>query len=272
MPNQTIRVLRVDVPGNSLATWLAAHHPDLFLTVLKQAQAAQVAQKIQLRGLRGLADGTTTTFDSADAFSNPPLQQFDFSTPSLQQFDLSSPGLQTISFDSDALVPASFLTDSTDTGSSFLSNLGGGLTSAGSTLGSVFGGALSGTLGALGSVGSYLTSATGLNNLTGLAKTYFAAQGATATAATQQAVLQAQVSRAATGQTAAPITYQRDAYGNVVPVYATNTAQGNIYQPLSPQGIANLTPSSISVFVSRYGIWIGLAALAAVGFVALRNR
>lgn len=262
MSSQTIKVLRVDVPGNSLATWLAAHHPDLFLTVLKQAQTAQLAQKIQLRGLRGLADGTTT-FDSADTFSPggatpPPL--------------IADPGLQQITVNTDSIVPANYLTDSTDTGWSFLSSLGSGLTSAGSSIGSTLGSVGSSVLGALGSVGSYLTSSTGLNNLTGLAKTYFATQGAVTNAQTQQAVLQAQVTRAAAGQTAAPITYQRDAYGNVVPVYATHTPQGSVYQPLSAQGIANLTPSSISVFFSQYGLWLGLGALALLGFAALRNR
>lgn len=256
MASQTIRVLRIDQPGNSLATWLAAHHPDLFLATLKQAQAAQMAQKIQQRGLRGLAaDGATTTFDTGPEFDST----------------VTYPGLETHTVDSSAVVPSHFLTDATDTGSGFLSSLGSGLASFGSGIGSVAGSFGSGVLGALGSVGSYLTSTSGLNNLTGLAKTYFAAQGAQATAQTQQAVLQAQVSRAATGATAAPITYQRDAYGNMVPVYATNTPQGSVYQPLSAQGIANLTASPVSVFLSRYGIWIGVGVVAVAGYLALRN-
>lgn len=256
MASHTIRVLKVDQPGNSLATWLAAHHPDLFLTVFKRAQAAQLAQRIQQRGLRGLGDGVTTTFDdpSPMGISAPPV------------------GLQEITVDTNSIVPASFLSDATDTGSGFLASLGGGLTSVGSSIGGVLGSVGSGVLGALGSVGSYLTSPVGLNNLTGLAKTYFATQGAVSTAQTQQAVLQAQVSRAATGQTAAPITYQRDAYGNVVPVYATQTPQGSVYQPLSPQGIANLTHSSFSVFLSQYGLWLGLGGFALVTFIVLRNR
>ncbi len=249
-------MLRLDVPGNSLAAWLAGHHPDLFLTLLQQAKAANVAQKIKLNGLRGLADdGVTTTFD-----------------PTPAEVSLPDPGLQQITVDTSAIVPANYLTDATDTGSGFLSSVGSALASTGSSIGSALGSVGSGVLGALGSVGSYLTSTGGLNSLTGLAKTYFAAQGATATAQTQQAVLQAQVSRAATGQPVAPITYQRDAYGNVVPVYATNTPQGSVYQPLSAQGIANLTPSSLSVFFSQYGLWLGLGALALFGFAALRSR
>lgn len=242
MPSQTIKVLRVDAPGNSLAAWLAGHHPDLFLTVLKQAQVAQTAQKVKLGGL---GDG----LPSSDV----------------------TPGLQEITFDSSALVPAKFVTDATDTGSSWLSNLGSALTSSGSSIGSTLLGAGSSVLGALGSVGSYLTSPVGLNNLTGLAKTYFTLQGQTSNAQTQQAVLQAQTQRAMAGQTAAPITYQRDAYGNMVPVYATQTPQGSVYQPLSRQGISNLAPSSISVFLSQYGLWLGLGGLALLGLY-LRSR
>ncbi len=255
MSSQTIRVLPLNVPGNSLSAWLAAHHPDLFLAMFKQAQAAQVARKIQLRGLRGLADdpGTTTTFD-------------DTSSPA------ADVGLQQINVDTESIVPANLLSDSTDTGSSFLSSIGNGLTSAGSTVAGALGSVGSGVLSALGSVGSYLTSSTGLNNLTGLAKTYFATQGAVATAQTQQAVLQAQASRAATGQTAAPITYTRNAAGNLVPVYATQTPQGTVYQPLSSAGIGALTPSSLSVFVSQYGLWIALGGLGLFALSSMRGR
>lgn len=256
MPNQTIRVLRVDAPGNSLATWLAAHHPDLFVAVLKQAQSAQLAAKISRKGLRGLADdGVTTTFADSTEFTAPTL---------------SEPGLQNITFNTDSIVPSNFLTDATDTGSSFLGSIGNGLASIGSSIGGVAGSVGSGVLSALGSVGSYLTSTTGLNNLTGLAKSYFAVQGAAAQG--QAAVLAAQVGRAATGTTAAPITYQRDAAGNLIPVYATQTPQGTVYQPLSAQGIANLTPSGLSVFFSQYGLWLVGGVVLVAAAMAARNR
>jgi hypothetical protein len=58
----------------------------------------------------------------------------------------------------------------------------------------------------------------------------------------------------------------------VIPVYATQTPQGAVYQPLSPQGIASLTPSSFNVFLSQYGLWLGLGVLGLVGFYALQNR
>ncbi len=262
MAKRTIKALRTDIPANALAAWIAAHHPDLFLALHQQAKAAQTAQKIKLKGLRAFAD-------------DPPLLDIGVDIPDVSpsigsSFDFE-PGLQTITFDSDSIVPSSFVTDQTDTGSSWLSSIGSGATSAGSTIGSSLASAGSSVLSALGSVGSYLTSAQGLNAATGLAKTIFATQGAVAQAQTQQAVLQAQTGRVATGVQPAPIRYTTDGYGQLVPVYATQTPQGAVYQPLSAQGIASLTPSSFSIFLSQYGLWLGLGVLALVGFSAWRK-
>lgn len=255
MASQIINVLRLDVPGNSLAAWLASHHPDLFVAMAQKARAAQMAQKIKLHGLRGLGDdGTTTTFDDSAGSGSPDV------------------GLQQLSVDTSSIVPANYLSDSTDTGSSFLSSIGNGLTSAGSTVASALGSVGSGVFSALGSVGSYLTSTAGLSGLTGLATTYFGGQAAISTAKTQQAVLQAQATRVAAGQTVAPITYQRDASGNLVPVYATNTPQGTVYQPLSAAGLGSLTPSALSVFFSQYGLWIALAGAAVLAFSRMQTR
>lgn len=243
MAETPVAALNVDKPGNSLAAWLALHHPDLFVAMFKQAQAAQLAKKVQLHGLRGLADGTTTSFDSGG-------DALDYFTPTVQA------------------LPSNFVSDSTASGSSWLSSIGSGITSAGSSIGGVLSSAGSSVLGALGSVGSYLTSPQGLNTMIGLGQTYFAVQGATANAQAQQAVLQTQATRTAAGQTVAPITYQ-----NGVPVYATQTAQGVVYQPLSAQGLASLTPSSLTVFFNKYGLWIGAAALAGIGlYVMMRSR
>jgi hypothetical protein len=254
---RTIRALRVDVPANALAAWVAAHHPDLFLALHRQAQAAHTAQRIKLNGLRGLADGTTTLFDSVD-------------TPALS---LPEPGLQTITIDESLwAAPPNIVTDATDTGSSWLSSIGDTATSAGSSIGSTLLSSGSSVLSALGSVGSYLTSAQGLNAMTGLAKTILTNQASANTAQTQQAVLQAQAGRVATGQQPLPIRYTTNSAGQLVPVYATQTPQGAVYQPLSAQGIASLTPSSLSVFVSQYGLWLGFGALALWGITAAMRR
>jgi hypothetical protein len=250
MPETVVKALNLDKSGNSLAVWLASHHPDLFLAAFKQAQAQRLATKAKLQGLRGLADdGITSTFDT-----EPTLQTITVNT----DFDTSN--------------ISNMLSDATPSGSSFLDSVGSGFTSAGSTIGGALANAGSSVLGALGSVGSYLGSATGINMLGSIVKSYYSAQAATSNAQTQQAVLQAQIGRAAAGRSAAPITYTIGANGLPVPVYATQTAQGTVYQPLSAQGIQSLTPSALSQFFGKYGLYIGLggAALWAVSMAMRR--
>jgi hypothetical protein len=236
-----VKALAIKQPGNSLAVWLAAHHPDIFLAIYKRAQANALAARARSDGLGGLGQG----FDE--------------------------PSLQTITVDTD-FAPSTWLTDATASGASLLDSIGSGVTSAGSTVGSTITNAGSSILGALGSVGSFLASPPGVNTLTGLVKTYFQTQGQVANAQAQQAVLQAQIARVATNQPAAPITYTTDQHGNPVPVYATQTPQGTVYQPLSQQGIQSLTPSGLSVFFSQYGLYIALAAAAVWGMTALARR
>lgn len=236
----TIKGVSLNEPGNSLAAWLAAHHPDLFLAAFKAAQAAKLANNVKLSGFRGLAD--------------------DFE-PTLQQINV------------DNIQPGNFLSDATSSGASWLDSVGSGFTSAGSTMGGVLSSVGSGLLGAIGNVGSFFTSSQGLNSLAGVAKSYFQAQAADSTAVTQAAVLNAQLGRVQTGKTVAPITYTRDANGNLVPVYTTHTAQGTVYQPLSSSGIAGLTPSGLSVLLSRYGLWIGVGVITlAVGYTIMSRR
>lgn len=262
MAKRTIKALRTDIPANALAAWIAAHHPDLFLALHQQAKAAQTAQKIKLKGLRALADDGIVDIGVDIPDVSPSIgSSFDF-----------EPGLQSITVDTDSIVPSSFVTDATDTGASWLSNIGSNPTSSGSSIGSTLANLGSSVLGALGSVGSYLTSPTGLNAATSLAKTIFQTQASVAQAQTQQAVLQAQTSRVATGVQPAPIRYTYDANGNLTPVYATQMPQGAVYQPLSAQGIASLTPSSFNVFLSQYGLWIGLGVLGLFGISALLRK
>lgn len=266
MPNTVVKVLRTDKPGNSLAVWLAGHHPDLFVTMFKHAQAARVATAVQKRGLRGFGQDVTVT-DTGITTS------FDAPAPDLSAVTAPDVTLEPVNVDISALdsLPSNLLTDANTSGADALANIGGATTSAGDSLAGTLGNIGSSVLGALGSVGSYLTSTQGLNTLAGVAKSYFGAQGATATAQTQQAVLQAQLGRATVGQPVAPITYTRNAAGQLVPVYATNTPQGAVYHPLTSQGLASLTPSSASVFLAKYGLYVGLAGLLALGLY-MRGR
>lgn len=241
-------------PGNSLATWLASNHPDIFLALYQKARQANTAKQIKRNGLKGLGQdetsfdsGTTTTFDTADVSSpDPPLQTF--------SIDFNAP-------------PSTLLTDSTADGSSFLSSVGSSSTASGSTLGSVLGSVGSGILSAIGSVGSYLASPTGLNAASGVAKAVYGAQAASAAAQT----IQTQIARTAANQTAAPITYAQNAAGQLVPVYATQTPQGAVYQPLTSQGLQSLTPSGLTQFLSQYGLWVLGAGVAVLALMARRS-
>ena len=253
MPKITVKAIRIDKPGNSLALWLAAHHPDLFLAAFQQAKAASLKQGIQKLGLLGLADGTTTFDAPADSFTDSGVSYFGVDSTA-------------------ASLPDNLLSDSVGGGSSFLDSVANGVTSAGSTVGNMLSSAGSGLLGAIGSVGGYLTSTNGLNNLSSIAKSYFGAQAASSQAQTQQQVLQTQIARAQVGQPAAPITYTTNAQGQLVPVYSTPTSQGAVYQPLSSAGIAGLAPSSVSVFVSKYGLLLGVGVAGAVVLSVMMRR
>lgn len=258
-------------PGNSLAAWLAGHHPDVFLALYskaKQAQAKSTARGIARRLGRLADDGVTTYFgnDSGGGLDTVTVTADTSTPPDYSQLTLAptDSGLQTIAFDSSSFTPpADLLTDSpTDaSGSSFLSSVGSAITSAGSTLGGVLSSAGSGVLSGIGAVGSFLSSSSGLSALTNVAKSYFTAQAANTQAAAQQAVVNAQIARAASGQPAAPITYTTNAAGQVVPVVATQTPAGTVYSPLTSSTLSSLTPSSLQVFLSQYGLWLVLGGL-----------
>lgn len=239
MPTQRITGVDANRPGNSLAIWLASHHPDLFLAMFKKAQAERVASSAKLGGLRSLG----------------------------RLGDDFEPSLQSISFDAGSIsqLPSTFIADDGSTGTDFLTNVASSATSSGSTVGNVLSSVGTGILGALGSVGGYLTSSSGLNALTSLAKTYYSAQTSANNATTAQ-VLQTQISRAATNKVAAPVTYQ-----NGVPVYATQTPTGTVYQQLTPAGISALGSSGLNVFLHQYGVWIAVAGAAVFALTRLRR-
>lgn len=249
MPNVTVKALKIDEPGNSLAAWFAAHHPDLFLAMFKKAQAANMKKGIQKLGVLAMGrlgddGGGTTTFEApaSDPFTDPGLTSATFNPA-------YSP------------LPANLISDAGGSGSTFLSSVANGVTSAGSTIGDALGSFGTSVLGALGSVGSWLGTSAGQNVASTLVKIALP----TASPAAQTA--QTQVTRVAAGQLAAPITYVQGQ-----PVYATNTPTGTVYQPLSPQGLAALTPSSVTVFLNQYGLWIAVAALGSLGLALYLRR
>ena len=253
MPDVTVKALKVDEPGNSLAAWFAAHHPDLFLALFKKAQAANMKKGIQKLGVLAMGrlgdDGITTTFDA----------------PATDSF--SDPGLTTATFNPDySPLPSNLISDAGGSGSSFLSSVANGVTSAGSTIGDTLASFGTSVLGALGSVGSWLGTPAGQSVASTLVKI------ALPTGSPAQQTAQTQVTRVSAGNLPAPLTYTTTAQGQVVPVYATNTPSGTVYQPVSPQGLASLTPSSVSVFLNQYGLWIAVAGLGILGLSLAMRR
>lgn len=130
---------------------------------------------------------------------------------------------------------------------------------------------------AISSVGNWVGNSDNVKSLTSLAGTYFNAQSAGSAARAQQAVLQTQLSRAQSGQAAAPIAYAYNAQGQPVPVYTGTTPiaslgaqtilpSGQVGYQITPQALQTLSPS----FLQKYGLWLGLGGAAA--FVALLFR
>ena len=226
-----------------LAAWLYGAHPKLFGKLLTNAKAAKVA-KSKTKGISGLGAAAGCGCSNVkglgrlgsggvSAVNFSPIDTSSFSSP-----DLSSIGASSVS---------SALSSDTSSGG-FWSSLGSGLSSLGSDV-----------LSGIGSTASYLTSGSGLSNLTSLANTYFASQSNVAQANAQQAIVNAQVQRTATGYSPAPVSYQTNAAGQLVPVY--NSASG--YSPLTTQGIAALsTGAAMPSWLLPAGI--GAAALIAV--------
>lgn len=262
MARVRVQVLNTAKPTASLAAWLAGNHPDVFLAMVQKAKQAKAQKAVQMGWLRGFGrlsqddSGVTTSFDAPDTFDTTATTTVDTGV------DLSSdPTLQTIEFDSSTQsLPDNLL----GANSALTQQIGDSQTSSGSTVSNSLGGS-SGVLSALGSVAGYLTSSQGLTALAGVAKTYFQSQGQIAQAQAQQQVVATQIARAAANQAAAPITYATNSAGQLVPVYATNTPQGTVYQPITSTAVASLAPSNLSVLLSQYGIWIlaaGALALA----------
>lgn len=237
-----------------LAAWVYAAHPQLFKKLLAKANAAKVAtsKTANISGLgcncgsgkvASLGAYRRRRFAGIGALGDDSSFSADVS---LQPIDLSA--LDTGSTDTSSPDVSSALTDTSSSSGGFWSGLGSDLSSIGSDV-----------LTGIGSVGSYLTSSSGLSSLTGLANTYFAGQAAQAQASTQQQVLQTQIQRTASGASPAPITYQRNAQGQLVPVYQSATG----YTPLNSASLAALSTGS------ALPSWLPWAAVGGIGLIVL---
>lgn len=234
-----------------LAQWVESAHPEIFATLYAKAINSGVnARPVYLQGFADDSDLTD-------------LSSF---TPTLSDISIDTGDatfMPVTSMDTGIIGTGD---DSSD--GSWLSTIGSGIANAAI------------------SVGTYLTSAQGLNTLANVGTAVLKTQQAQANAATQQAVLQQQIVRAQTGVSPVPITYVQDANGQTVPVYSTGELDGAVNVATLPtalqQEIAAGTATPIeladgtigyqlssntlaSVFGSNSSlIWIGLAALLLV--------
>lgn len=87
------------------------------------------------------------------------------------------------------------------------------------------GGFGSGLMSALSNVGNWLVSPQGLNSIASVGTAVLKVQEAQQVANMKMAVINANATRAASGQPVVPITYTQNAQGQVIPVYDGNTVQ-----------------------------------------------
>jgi|ERR1700761_2667054 len=130
------------------------------------------------------------------------------------------------------------------------------------------------TSSALSGVAKFLTSQQGLTSLANVAAAYFkasaaACNAAAAKAAQQQAIVNAQLARALSGQSSLPIQYVTNSNGTTTPMISTT---GGLL-PLTADNLSRLTPSSIATFFAQYGTWLVIGGAAAfLAYAATRRR
>jgi hypothetical protein len=268
-------------PANALkwSMWLAATHPQAFKAVLQQVGVPRARSRSNLGGpaLKGTfvpRDRTYNTFArgrfgtlgddiSPDVVT---VETAGVDPNTVPTFDTSSittdPTLQDINVNLSDVTPNVDLGQAaaaTDTSGGFWSSIGSGLSSVGSGLAS-----------AVTTVAGAIMSPQALGAAGNLAATVIKANAASAQSAQmQQAVLQSQLARTATGAGAAPIRYMTNpATGQTVPYYY-NAATGQ-YQPTAPGFFSALTgsiPGASSVTAYLPYILIGGGVLLVVAMM-----
>lgn len=214
------------VNGMRLAAWIYKNHPTLFNALVAKARAAAAA-KSKIANISGLG---CVSCDGA---------------PSVKGFGALGQGFfSSIGSDLSGMLGSS---SGSSSSGGFWSGLGSDLSSLGSDVTS-----------GISDVGSYLTTGGGLSSLTSLANTYFAGKAVATQANMQQAVLNAQTQRVASGYSPAPVAYSTNSAGQTVPYLATSSG----YSPLTTQGIASLSSTGIPS-------WLPWAAAGAVGVFLL---
>lgn len=222
--------------AQQLAQWIEVAHPDFFSALYSYVAQRRMSAQLATARLRGFGD------DSGDLTDfTPDLSSVDTDTTDMisSQYTPGTVDIPTLTSEDLGVSPAdTAIVPSTDnsldvstsnSGTSFLSEVGSGISSAAS------------------SVGNFLTSAQGLTDVTKLATAYFQAQTSSTNAAIAKQVLTAQVARAAVGASPAPIQYAVNSSGQLVPVY-TGVVGANL-----PLALQNAIASGASQYVATPG-------------------
>lgn len=225
--------------AQQLAEWIGDTHPDFYSVLYSYVARRNQANATRYARLRGFGDDgdDLTEFvpdlgddsdTSAPTYSDSDLISSQYTAPSIDIPTLTSSDLSPPPLSANLSMPDSGTLDvSTDnSGAGFLQSVGSGIASAAS------------------SVGSFLTSAQGLSDVTKLATAYFQLQNNKVNAQIQTQVLQAQASRAAAGAAPAPITYALNSAGQLVPIYSV--AAGSVL----PVALAGAVQSGASQYIT----------------------
>lgn len=282
---RTLYVLDLNVPSNALALWLALNQPALFLWVYRRVRRARKVRGLRARfGLSGLGALSQDDFDIedddlTDADEGDEEDYSEAGDSTVDDTGVATPTTETSANQTLGLVPVqlsdtqaltdldpSLLTPDTDSGSQTLTAAGQSTSPDGTSIAGCASMAGDSTQSALGQVGSALTSTAALSALAGAAAGYFLANGDSAGAATTGV----QLANVAAGNAPAPITTTTSADGSTTAALETTNADGSTsYTPLSEEDLSLLSPSSATVFLAQYGVYI--AAFGAAALLLILN-
>lgn len=248
-----------------LSAWLATQHPDLFRALYNQVGRLQ---RSPLGRLGYFGDSTDLTFTpDLPAVQIAPDVNYDSTaayTPDLQSVADFSPDTSTAasgfgdSLTSSIAAPATPVASDPPAASSFWSGIGSGASSVAS---------------AVGKVASALVSPASIVAVGGAAAAFFTAQGRSAQAQAQNAIVQAQLARTAQGASPASLSYVTNPLtGQVTPVYNTPAGQVPVTGPLLNRLSSPTVSGTIAgIPTSTVLIGGGLALLALFLTAARRN-
>lgn len=248
-----------------LSAWLAMHEPGLFRVLLVSLPKLQRSPGGRLGYFGDDSTLTEVTVNVPDtsitpAFASDPGLDITagFVNPSVSLADVSLDPVNTgaLSAIDQAITspPADTPASASASAPSFWTSLGSGVSSV---------------LGSVGKVAGALVAPATLAAAGGVAAAYFNAQGKTATANAQQAVVNAQLARTYNGGSPAPITYTRNPVtGALTPVYASNTG----YQPVTASLLGSLSGSGTVMGIPSKLFIGGAIAIAIVAALSLAKR